>query len=581
MCSCHPICHSALRPLALLALTITFCLIPSIFAQTAFAEPVEELRSTLRAPCADPAQRARSVQARIQAVQGIGDLRRALVLRDWRDQDQDERVAAVDRSSRLALARRFEQAVRDVLRQGDEVRRLAVLSVLTEIGTTVHGVGTSHGIARGFGPDLAELAQHGDAAVREVAARTLGQIDPEPDIAVAAFRCLLSAEDPSQRLAAADGIVCWMRTMAQLATSNRTPESIEVTRADLATVGRAVVPLAARGLRAEQPEIRRRSVQAIGYAATTLHNWILAADSPEVTANTGGLSRLAQEDRAQLFPLILALREEGSALTHALVDADAEVRFRAGRVLEDLKLPQQMLLPDAMRSAPQRETPPLLVVGPPIAIPSPAAHHREAPDRMVQVLAAQLTDADTQVRRAALDNLETLGPDAAPATAALVAALADSDKFVRWAAARTLGRISPVHEEAVVPALALLLTDADLDARLAAVAAFQRMGPAARAVVPDLRRTIASTDAELRAAAIRALADIGGPEAYAAVPELSAAVADTDARVRQAAAQVLGRFGFAARDAAPALCRALADTDPEVQKKAGEALLNILRPGKE
>jgi HEAT repeat protein len=578
---CHPPRRYPLDPLAVFVLASAFCLVLSLFAQPAFAEPIEELGTTLRAPCVDPAQRARALGKRIQEVQGIGDLSRALVLRDWRDQDQDERVAAVDRSSRLALARRFEQAVRVVFRQGDAARSLAALSVLAEIGTMAHGVGTRHGIARGLSLDVAELAQHGEPGVREAAARTLGQIDPGPDIAVAAFRSLLSADDPSQRLATADGLVFWMRTLAQLAADNRTPDGVAVSRADFVTVSRAVVPLAANGLRAEQPEIRRRCIQAIGYAALALHNWMLAADSVEGLVTAERLPRLSQEEPAQLVPLILTLRDEGAALTHALVDTDAEVRFQASRILEDLQLPQQLLLQEATRAALQQETRPMLAVGRPIAVSSLGPDQGEGAESPVQGLIAQLGSADAQVRRAALDTLETLGPDAAPAGAALVTALADRDKFVRWASARILGRLGPEEGEAVVPPLAILLTDPDLDVRLAAIAALERLGPAAKAAVPDLRRTIGSSDAELRVAAIRALASIGGAAASTAVPELIDAMGDADGRVRQIAAQVLGKLGPEARDAATALCRALEDDNPQVQKAAGEALLNILRSGQE
>jgi len=91
---------------------------------------------------------------------------------------------------------------------------------------------------------------------------------------------------------------------------------------------------------------------------------------------------------------------------------------------------------------------------------------------------------------------------------------------------------------------------------------------------------VATTDAEMRVAVIRALGAVGGPEAHAAIPGLIAAVADPDARVQQAAAEVLGEFGTVARDAVPSLRRALQTGAPKVQKAAGEALLNIMRPGK-
>jgi HEAT repeat protein len=186
-----------------------------------------------------------------------------------------------------------------------------------------------------------------------------------------------------------------------------------------------------------------------------------------------------------------------------------------------------------------------------------------------------------ETRRAALDTLESLGPSAAPAAAALVGALADRDKFVRWAAARTLGRIGPVKGVTAMPALTLLLTDPDLDVRLAATVALEHWGVAAQPAVPDLCRIVRATDPELRLAAIRALGAIGGPEGRLILAELTAATADPDTRVRQLAIQTLGQFGPLARDAVPALRWALRDEDAQVQKAAGQALLNILRPGQQ
>src|SRR5439155_11456545 len=103
-------------------------------------DPVQEIRCILRASVSDLAKRDRFLCAQIQAMDRLSDLARALVLREWRDEDPERRVAAVDRPNRLALARRFEQAVRDVLRQGDDASRLAVMNMLAELGTTTHGV---------------------------------------------------------------------------------------------------------------------------------------------------------------------------------------------------------------------------------------------------------------------------------------------------------------------------------------------------------------------------------------------------------------------------------------------------------
>jgi HEAT repeat protein len=585
MRNCHPIPHRCERPLVLVALGIVLCGWTSARAQPVRGDPVEELRWILAAPFADSAKRARAVKERIKALEGLGDLRRALVLREWRDEDQDQRIAVADRPNRLALARRFQMAVRDVLVQGDDVSRLAVLNMLAEMGTTTRGLGTRHGIARGFGPDLVELGKQGETAIWAAALRTLGQIDPEPEVALSAFGGFLSSEDAGQRLAAADGLACWMWTLAQQATRAADPGGVQVSRADFIMVGRAVLPWAARGLQAEQPEIRRRSALTIGYAATALHMWVLPMRSPGVSEDPFVVQRQREEQSAELLPLILALNDEAPALTHALVDPDAEVRFLATRALADMTIPRDVFLPPTTRTLNHASElaaeVPSASVRPSNFIPTSAsAKDQEELLSTVQALAAQLSHADVEVRRAALEILETLGPDAAPATVELVGALRDRDKFVRWSAARTLGRIGPAEEEAVASALAQLLTDADLDVRLAAMTALEHLGPVAQVAAPDICRTVRSTDAELRLAAIRALAVIGGSDAQAAIPDISAAVADADARVRQAAIQVLGRLGPAARDAVPALRQALQDASPEVQKVAGEALLNILRPGK-
>ena len=58
-----------------------------------------------------------------------------------------------------------------------------------------------------------------------------------------------------------------------------------------------------------------------------------------------------------------------------------------------------------------------------------------------------LTDPDPVARRAAVDVLETMGADAAPALPGLVRALSDRDLFVRWTAAR-----SPACSRSRVPA---------------------------------------------------------------------------------------------------------------------------------
>jgi len=302
--------HSFERRFILIVLGIVLCGNRSDLVQAAGEGPVEELRQTLSSPLDDPAKRDWDLKDRIASLSGIDDLRRALTLREWRDDDQDQKVAVIDRANRRIMVRRFEQAVREALQHGNEASRLDVLSMLAEIGTAAHGVDTRRGIARDFAPDLVELIKQSELSCCAAALRTLGQIDPEPEIALSGFTASMTSGDVNQRLAAADGLLGWMRTTAQLAMLDSRPDGVEVSRADFVAVAWAIIPLAARGLRAQQPEIRRRGAETIGYGATALHNWVVAARASaqrrtEDFLEAGGIDRIgpmaADPDRDGVF----------------------------------------------------------------------------------------------------------------------------------------------------------------------------------------------------------------------------------------------------------------------------------------
>jgi HEAT repeat protein len=546
------------------------------------AESVEELRLLLKAPVTDVSRRERAVSEQLKLVDGINDLRRAVALREWRDEDPDDRIAAVDRRNREVVAKRFAQAAREVLRQGDATSRLAMLSMLGKMGTSVRAVGTASGFASMFAVDLAALIKQGDSHVREAAARALGLINPDPAVAVPALGGLLRAREVSLRIAAADSLVSLIRVESNLASRNRLADAVEATRADMVRMGCAVVPLAARGLGDADPRVRRRSMEALGQTADGLQKLVVATRAADEPDEPGNSRRQIEEERDELLPLIRALRDQGPALTRGLGDADPDVRLMARQALEDMTNPQLQLLQRAASVDTHGTT------GTPVALrPSQFINPPSQPDALleglqktVQVLAAGLSDPDVRARRGAVDVLEALGPASAAAARELVRALHDTDQFVRWAAARTLGKISPVASKTAVPALGELLADLDLDVRMAAAMALECYGPAAKPALPMLIRATRATDAELRVTAMRSVSAVGSAAAPAAVPALTEALADTDDRVRQMAAQVLGHFGPAAREAVAALNLALQDSNPDVQKAAGEALLNIKRPSK-
>jgi HEAT repeat protein len=187
-----------------------------------------------------------------------------------------------------------------------------------------------------------------------------------------------------------------------------------------------------------------------------------------------------------------------------------------------------------------------------------------------------LADSKAEVRLAAVDTLETLGDDAAPAAPHLAWALTDPDRFVRWAAARTLGRMRPqkANADKVVPNLIRMLDDPDLDLRLIAAQSLERYGPVAKASVPALAKSTANGDPEIRRAAIRALLGVG-TEAKPAIPDIAAALSNPDVRVRRTAAEALARFGALSKPAEAALRKALDDNDAEVRRYAADTLLQF------
>jgi HEAT repeat protein len=560
--------------LASAVVAIGLCRLVAIWAQPVPSDPVEELRQVLKSPVHDPAERERNLQRPLEALHSLNDVQRALALREWRNQDPESAIAAVDQRQRDVLIKQFERATRDVLQHGNTASRLAVLHLLIETAGNAGNVGNQAEVARRFGPDLADLTKRGNPGTRAAAARALGQIDPDPDVAVPALSSLLGSKEAWLRLAVAEALVSWMRLTLQLATLAPGPISTGAAHGDVVKVGSAVVPLAGRALADRQAKVRREGARALALAAETLHKALLPS-RPSLDIDG---DQQADEERGRMLPLLQSLKNQSPVLTRALADSDAEVRLLARQTLEDMTDPQMRVIEPMPRDS-AADAKPGSRPAKPVQLTSSAKDSPvEGQRATVMALAAGVKDPDVRARRAAIDVLENLGPAARPAALALVDALADSDKFVRWAAARTLGKIGPVEKEKAVPALTRLLGDSDLDLRLAAAVALRSYGRAAKPAVQDLIRAVKSGDPELRVAAMQTLQTIGSPGAEAAIPALIAVLAYGDPRVRQTAAEALGKLGPLAREAETALRKALQDSNPEVQRKAGEALLKIMGP---
>jgi HEAT repeat protein len=550
-----------------------------VTAQTTYAESVEGVRQVLRATNLDPRQREQYLRQQTERVHGVTELRQAIGLLEWRDQETEAAVGAVDQNYRGALCRRFEQEVRAHLRHSDATTKSVVLSILAEQPPTLRDTNTRTGLARHFTPDLLMLMQQPDEAIRRQAARTLGLIHPEPEAAIAGLAKMLQSAQAEDRTAAADGLANLIRTASKLVARAREQCGIECTRAELVKAGRLATPYVGRGLTDANVEVRRCCADALCQSAEVLRILVQAFDSSDELESADRFKEHVAEERNELLPLIDALREQSPTLTKSLADADAEVRLAARRALEDMTHPQLRMVYRGLATTMPKDSRVSVSMKPANFLNSADAANDPLITGMqgtVAALASGLSDPDPGARRAAIDVLESIGPAAAPASKALVAALSDRDPFVRWAAARTVGKLSPIETDKSVPALAKLLDDTDFDLRLAALTALERFGPEARQVVPELINVAISSDADLRMAAMRVLASIGGPEAHEAIPTLRAALSGGDPRVQTVAAEVLGRFGPAAKQAEPELRIALRTGNQQVQKAAGDALLSIL-----
>jgi HEAT repeat protein len=510
---------------------------------------VEPVWQALRATVRGTAERDAQLRAALDQLRTVDEMRRALLLNLWRDHDPDEALAAVDARHRAALVERFERAVRATLRQDDDARRVA-LKMIGELDPRLPGKGPEP-LTRDFTGDLAELTRIGPAPLREAAARTLGRINPEPTAAAAALGAMLKDPDPRLRAVAGEALTLMVTTALRLEPSrvSREGNHQEAIRATC-----AAVPIAAAGLGDTSAGVRRRCAEALGCAAEALSDLVADAPAAEDIEDWQVHQHAIEAEREAVRPLGVALRDQTPALARASGDADARVRILARHALEHVAEARARLLRRASSA-----------VAPPAGQGDAASATRSATflledpllaglRQALPALAAGLEDADVEGRRAAIDVLEVMGRQAAPAAPALVNALSDRDRFVRWAAARALGKIRPADAEAAVAGLARLLGENDGDLRLAAAAALSAYGPAARAAGPALVAAAQSAEPELRLAALRALESLGSNDA-AAVAVLSAALSDGDARVRQVAAEALEKLGPSRSEAVNALLR--------------------------
>jgi HEAT repeat protein len=543
------------RGLAVLAASVLWTGIS--LADVAPPDRVEELRQTLRASNPDNV-----LTQRIQALQGLAEMRRALMLREWGPE-----TGGVAEPVREQLADRFKKEASRLLKYGTDNARLAVMDMLAEMGANLRGPSDPKGITRALAPDLAALLENGPTAqIRQAAARALGVTFPNPGVAVRPLRDLLASSNVEERRTAAHAVVAWLRVANQLTSKSENPGSVQAERSDIIQLGTAVLPLIDIGFTDADPEVRRLAAEAIEQAAAALNKQVPETRTGEQAIDLNLERQRLTSARSELMPFIVAFKQQGANLTKVLRDRDVQVRLHSQRSLEELGKARMRLY--------HGELPPIAEQGEEGAAAEPLLQTLQT---TLPVLTDAIEDSNPDARLGTIETLEAFGPAAEPAIPALVRALADPNPFVRWAAARTLGKLGAVEPTIAVPGLARLLYDPDLGVRLSASLALDRYGPAAKEAVPDLIQATQTTDNEIRVAAMHTLEKIGAG-AQPAVPALTAALSDSNAGIRRTAAETLGQLGALAASAEPVLRKALADPDADVRNAAGDALLSIVQP---
>jgi HEAT repeat protein len=591
MCPFRPI--SAGRFLLILCIVLGLFLASRARVSAQPPDPVEELRVALKDVRALPTVEERKARKErldkiIPKLQNVSDLRRALTLTEWRDEEvikvsskEIQELAKIDRDARKQIGNSLKKWISDAVESKDAIRQRAAATLVGEIGASIRGLeaGDQSGYGRTLAPSLIALTRKDDPAVRQDAARALGKIYPEPQEAVAALDAMLR-KDAGDRIAAADALVLMITNAVQLQQTGRTRSGVELLPADVVVVGTHVARTAGAHAGDGEPMVRRQTLTALVDSALALEELIPSAtDIPELEdlvkkLDANKLDRFSDISKAKNYKSLKAAVPEftdslnglGKVVKDDLKDNDEQTRVLARQVLMALA---------ALRNSLSR-------------LPAPADVKGERDPLMkalepgLKEISTHLTDPNVTVRRATIDFLEPMRSAIGPAIPAVVKALGDEDRFIRWAAARTLAGIGEDNIKATanktVPALARLMDPReDPQVRDAAAITLGSYGAEARAALPALIAFVDYGDLEARDSAVRAIQNIGGPDLAKAVPALQKALSSQRAYVRSATATALGSMGPVAAPAIQDLRALLNDNDAGVRTAASEALLQITK----
>ncbi len=570
-----------------------------------YQKVVDSLNSQINTEVKVDLDRATALENQINSAAAAASVLR---LRAWEAPDTRVGLDALDKGALYGrISNKLNSAVADLVANGrprDQAALCVMLGEDASLARTLKGEGRSYLLTlQKQIPQVVKLSQEArpeDRIVREAAAIALAELRAPAKDHIAAVEALLDKDggDADARRAAYKALIRPFEAASprNLAASPNATQYTATDQLAYATETRHLLdetaplalPLLAKGLKDDDVDVRRISMNGLRDITSIL--LVPLQPAPRL-----GRDVIDYEFRlkpmidiiTRLQPLIDQLAANTTALIGAAGDPDPSVRLDALRMLNDLAESRNRVR--GWRAQIDRAGPPPAPekpVGdaPKVAEPLPAPE-KNPPDKLTAamkktlgLLASNLSDPKVEIRLAALEVLENLGPEAnTPDTlAALVNALGDRNKFVRWNTLRILSRFGPIEPKMVVPALVALVRDQDGDGDYAKMLGptLSAYGADAAAAVPSLTKAIQKGEPDARIAYLQALTYVG-PAAIDAIPAITGILRDSDPHVRQAAAETLGRFGKAAAPAAPRLRALLDDENPEVRKASAEALLRI------
>lgn len=468
---------------------------------------------------------------------------------------------------------------------------------------SAYALGSIGPAARGATRALIKAMNDQDPVVRRVVRNALYQIKPEPAVAIPLFANLLASDEPAEVASAVEVLVeAGVAAVPVLIHALQDEQAAYGACLALAEIGAPAAPAVkalTKSLDSETPEVRMEALAAlaaIGQSSESLAAKIcsmLDEDAAEAVRYEAAYALGVLGDQTVALPTLskaLDSEDEFLRVTAAwaylrltdnaqspgldqavktvidgLSSASLPVRAMAIRACADPDVPIGRLddmLPRALAGCDDPEQKAaildaLATLGPKVIPLCLASLNGPGPQRLI-----------------ALELLTKLGPEAAPAIAAICAVLDDTDPQLRQESLYTLGAIGP-GAAAVVEKVIARLTDENGDVRAAACYALGKIGPAAATALPQLRTLMDSNDEFLRLAAVWASLKIVPDDQELkrkAVPYLIRGLTDEREHVRIESAYLLGELGDVAHSAIEALRQALQDASEDVRTAAATAL---------